>query len=104
MITTTCNNSDPRLQLDLATGIFLAIIGFTLISMKLSITAYVALFFLLFLIASPGASSAHLTISETFPSVLERMHCNRLGNEELGNGSLLYYWAWSRRSGVALFL
>jgi hypothetical protein len=49
-------------------GVWLGLIGLLIISVKLNIITYVSLFFVLFVVASPGASAAHLTVSEIFPS------------------------------------
>lgn len=51
-------------------GVILIFIGITLLSLHIDKYFYVSFYFVLFLVASPGASSAHLTISELFPSVL----------------------------------
>jgi len=49
-------------------GLILLLIGCLILYTELSLFLYVSLFFLLFFIASPGASAAHLTVSELFPS------------------------------------
>jgi hypothetical protein len=50
------------------TGGILTLIGCLIIWIELNIYLYASLFYILFLIAFPGTSSAHLTISEIFPS------------------------------------
>ena len=56
--------------IDTISGLILSIIGCLILYTELSLFLYVSLFFLLFFIASPGASAAHLTVSELFPSVI----------------------------------
>jgi hypothetical protein len=57
--------------IDTISGLILSIIGCLILYTELSLFLYVSLFFLLFFIASPGASAAHLTVSELFPSVIK---------------------------------
>lgn len=54
----------------ITSGLILILIGITLIAFNIDKYFYVSFYFFLFLIASPGASSAHLTVSELFPSVI----------------------------------
>lgn len=56
--------------LDIGSGLILALIGALIVMYEIDKYVYVSLFFVLFLVASPGASSAHLTVSEIFPSVI----------------------------------
>lgn len=51
--------------------------GFLFVSEMLNIYSQCAMWFIVFIIASPGASSAHLTISEIFPSEIRSKFCLR---------------------------
>ena len=46
------------------------------------------LWFIIFIIATSGASSAHLTISEVFPIVLLKI----LVNKKLNDGNIFFNW------------
>jgi len=65
--------------IDTISGLILSIIGCLILYTELSLFLYVSLFFLLFFIASPGASAAHLTVSELFPSVIN-LNSNKILN------------------------
>ena len=52
------------------------------------------LWFIIFIIATSGASSAHLTISEVFPIVLLKI----LVNKKLNDGNIFFSWIDFRRS------
>lgn len=71
MISSLCNYI-IQFNLDILSGLILILIGVLIINFDINMYLYVFLFFILFLIASPGASSAHLTVSEIFPSVKKK--------------------------------
>ena len=94
------------IYIDILAGLILIFIGFLILFVHLNLFVYVSLFFLLFFIASPGASAAHLTVSELFPSVTKSLLIlfYKIGNAKLSNGIVFCSRTGSRWRHISIFL